>query len=100
MLGKPPSIPPNSFRVMDQRPATSPLSLSSTPIPSKAKISEAGLRRLNRTQFSDIVTRTREAYDRICSYQLEALRNPSPGIFLAVSEATNEWNNFGSKTEA
>lgn len=57
------------------------------------------LRNLNRTQFGDIVLKSKEAYNRLCDIQKEALINPTQTNFLAVSDATNEWNHLANIEE-
>ncbi|CAG7864360.1 unnamed protein product [Brassica rapa] len=53
----------------------------------KLKLLKYDLRALNRTQYGDISTKTREAYVVLCDRKNEALVNPSDESFRIAAEA-------------
>ncbi|KAG2293076.1 hypothetical protein Bca52824_039745 [Brassica carinata] len=60
----------------------------------KLKLLKFHLRALNRTQYGDISTKTREAYASLCDKHNEVLLNPSDESFRAAAGALDRWNHL------
>lgn len=58
----------------------------------KLKLLKQPLRELNRTHYSDLPARTKQAYEELCEWQNKVLAYPTPINFAGASTAAERWN--------
>ncbi|KAH0859132.1 hypothetical protein HID58_087393 [Brassica napus] len=85
---------PTVQRIWDSSPPLFHSSMALHLFHRKLKLLKSDIRALNRTQYGDITTKTREAYAVLCDRQNEALVHPSVDSFWIAAEALDRWNHL------
>lgn len=65
----------------------------------KLKLLKSDLCALNRTQYGDITSKTREAYEALYDRQNETLVHPNDESFRVAAEALDRWNHLAAIEE-